>query len=168
MIGWSFGGVIAFEVARQLIASGVHVPGVVLIDSPHPRTHTPLSDEVLKAAFSQSIKTRAMELARTQMQHAMEALVNYDHNLSPAKHVLPSKAVMLRSRDGFHPAKSISQSDVFLAERSDPTTIVAEWEDILGCRVPVLDIPGNHFEPFESRYVSHSRMFCKTLADIGD
>ena len=37
--GFSFGGVIAFEVARKLDASGAKVPLVVLIDSRVPRRH---------------------------------------------------------------------------------------------------------------------------------
>ena len=153
--GWSIGGVIAFEVARQLIASGVQVPALVLIDSPHPRTTTPLSNDVINAAFSHSTKSRAVDLARTQIQFATQALVNYNPDSSPAKDVTPPRAVMLRSREGFAMAKGNSQSDSFLADRRDPATMVAEWEAALGSKVPVLDIPGNHFEPFEPKNVSH-------------
>lgn len=28
------------------------------------------------------------------------------------------------------------------------------WEMVTGARVPVIDVPGNHFEPFEMRNVS--------------
>lgn len=156
-VGWSIGGVIAFEVARQLIASGINVRGLVLIDSPHPETTTPLSQEVIDAAFStKTSPTRAMELARSCIQHATAALVEYDPLASPAKTVLPKKAVMLRSREAFN-VQNVdfsSQSGKFLAERGDPATMVQEWERLLGTKVPVLDIPGNHFEPFDPRYVS--------------
>lgn len=165
--GWSIGGVLAFEVARQLIASGVRVPGVLLIDSPHPQTTTPLSDDVINAAFTtnKSSPSRAMELARTQIQFATRSLVEYDPSTSPAKNARPPKAVMLRSREAFRVKTTdlTSQSDAFLAERSDPATMVAEWESILGCKVPVLDIPGNHFEPFDPRHVSPAldpHLFC--------
>ncbi|EKM53833.1 uncharacterized protein PHACADRAFT_260377 [Phanerochaete carnosa HHB-10118-sp] len=154
--GWSIGGVIAFEVARQLIASGTSVPGLVLIDSPDPETTTALSDEVLDAAFStKSSPSRAMELARLSIQHATAALVDYDPWSSPARHVLLAKAVILRSREGFFVknAKLGVQPDAFLGDRASPETIIRGWEKILGIRVPVLDIPGNHFEVFDRRYV---------------
>ena len=63
---------------------------------------------------------------------------------------------MLRSREAFN-VQNVdfpSQSGKFLAERGDPATMVQEWERLLGTKVPVLDIPGNHFEPFDPRYVS--------------
>ena len=165
-LGWSIGGVIAFEVARRLIASGVNVPGLVLIDSPHPDTDTPLSNDVLDAAFStRGNPSRAVELSRSSIQHATAALVKYDPSSSPAKHASPKKAVMLRSREPFR-VKSTnpkSQSDAFLAERRDPTTIIAGWESILGTKVPVLDIPGNHFEPFDPRHVSCSSCFMSVI-----
>ena len=152
--GWSLGGVIAFEVSRQLIASGITVPGIVLIDSPHPRTDVPLSDDVINKAFAQNLPSRASELVRKQMHFATRALVEYNPDRSPAKHVTPPKAVMLRSKESFHPATGNSKSDAFLADRRDPLTVTAEWKAILGRDIPVLDIPGNHFQPFEPHNVS--------------
>jgi thioesterase domain-containing protein len=156
-LGWSIGGAIAFEVARQLIASGISVPGLVLIDSPHPETTTPLSVDVLNTAFStKKSSSRVVELARSSIQYATAALVEYNPSSSPAHNILPRKAVMLRSCEAFN-VKGLnpsSQSDAFLTERSDPATVIQGWEKLLGTTVPVLDIPGNHFEPFDPRYVS--------------
>lgn len=45
--GWSFGGVVAFEAARVLQAEGHAVAGVVLIDSPPPFNHKPLSTAII-------------------------------------------------------------------------------------------------------------------------
>jgi pimeloyl-ACP methyl ester carboxylesterase len=47
--GWSFGGVVAFEAARVLMAGGYAVAGVVLIDSPPPIDHKPLSANIIDA-----------------------------------------------------------------------------------------------------------------------
>ncbi|KAI1082132.1 polyketide synthase [Whalleya microplaca] len=48
--GWSFGGVVAFEAARILMSQGeLRVKGVVLIDSPPPVGHIPLSDSIIHA-----------------------------------------------------------------------------------------------------------------------
>lgn len=45
--GWSFGGVVAFEAARVLQAEGHAIAGVVLIDSPPPINHKPLSAAII-------------------------------------------------------------------------------------------------------------------------
>ncbi|KAH9991309.1 hypothetical protein BJV77DRAFT_962951 [Russula vinacea] len=49
-IRWSFGGIVAFEVARHLLKADVAVKGVVLIDSPSPLDHVPLSDALIESA----------------------------------------------------------------------------------------------------------------------
>lgn len=50
--GWSFGGVVAFEVARRLVARGHQVIGTVLIDSPAPWKHQPLSPAIIDAVLA--------------------------------------------------------------------------------------------------------------------
>lgn len=154
-VGWSVGGVIAFEVARHLMLSGVSIEGVILIDSPHPYTSTPLTDDIIDCAFSKHAVTgsRAVELAKTQMKHATRALVLYDPDNSPALSSNLTKAVMLRSREAFMPAGTIV-ADKFLSDRDDSNVLCAGWERALGYAPTVLDIPGNHFEPFEPQYVS--------------
>ncbi|GBE80926.1 Orsellinic acid synthase [Sparassis crispa] len=152
--GWSFGGVLAFEVARQLIRSGIRVPGIVLIDSPHPLTKSPLPDSLIENVIGGKGSTNKLtELVRAQMRHATRALISYDLSQSPASGVLPPKAVMLRSQEAFSLPSVETESAAFLAERGDPASSVAQWEKVLGVSVPVIDIPGNHFEPFEPRYV---------------
>ncbi|OBZ65138.1 Conidial yellow pigment biosynthesis polyketide synthase [Grifola frondosa] len=129
--GWSFGGVIAYEAARQLIAAGVPVKGLVLIDSPHPLTSSALPDSLIDAVIGGvSANNKLTPLIITQMKNATRALVAYDPSSSP-----------LRSEK--------IQSLEFLGDRANPTQAVAEWESVLGSKVPVLDIPGNHFEVFE-------------------
>ncbi|EKM53805.1 uncharacterized protein PHACADRAFT_211448 [Phanerochaete carnosa HHB-10118-sp] len=77
--GWSVGRATAFEVARQLIASDISVPGLVIGDSLDPETSTAPSKKVLNGAFpTKSLPGRAMELARLSIRHATVALVDYD------------------------------------------------------------------------------------------
>ncbi|KAJ3549836.1 hypothetical protein NM688_g5137 [Phlebia brevispora] len=151
--GWSVGGVIAFEVARQLISSSVRVAGLVLIDSPPPQTKAPLSSDVLATLFAHKSPSPIARLARTQIEFATEALVEYTPYLSPAKHTIPQKAVMLRCREPFSVGPCRTESDLFLSRRGDDATFVAEWEALLGYRIPTLDIPGNHFEPFDWQHI---------------
>lgn len=155
-VGWSVGGVIAFEVARHLMMSGVSIEGLILIDSPHPYTSTPLTSDIIDSAFAKhtSSSSRAVELAKTQMKHATRALVLYDPDHSPALSSNVPKAVMLRSREAFMPSGTVVE-DKFLSDRDDSSVLYAGWERALGYAPTVLNIPGNHFEPFEPQYVSH-------------
>lgn len=125
-----------------------------MIDSPDPSTSTPLSEDVLSAIFANHSNSRAIELAKMQMRHSTRALVEYNPFNSTVKDFLPAKAVMLRSREAFCANGSSIGSDVFLNSREDPSTMLAGWERILCTQIPVLDIPGNHFQPFDRPYVS--------------
>ncbi len=153
--GWSVGGVIAFEVVRQLMSAGIIVKGLILIDSPHPHTSTPLTDDLIDFVFSTRAagSSRTAELARTQMKHATRALVAYNPDKSPAQSYMPQKTAYLRSREAFKPGDLIVQ-DRFLSDRDDTVSMCAGWESALGHAPMIMDIPGNHFEPFEPHHVS--------------
>ncbi|OAA52231.1 Beta-ketoacyl synthase [Beauveria brongniartii RCEF 3172] len=58
--GWSFGGVVAFEAARILMSRGHRVKGVVLIDSPPPIDHIPLSESIISAVTAQPAEKDAV------------------------------------------------------------------------------------------------------------
>lgn len=157
-VGWSFGGVVAFEVARMLIVNGTPVHGLVFIDSPYPQMGVHLPEAIISAVVGAKVHNpRHAELVRLQMRYASKALLEYDPRSSLASHVAPPKAVMLRSQDGYgyniDTADSETATARFLTDRRDPATSVAGWEELLGSSVPVLDIPGNHFQPFEPENV---------------
>ncbi|WP_437819707.1 amino acid adenylation domain-containing protein [Sorangium sp. So ce1078] len=52
LAGWSLGGVLAFELARQLARAGREVPLVALIDSRPPGVAPPLDERTLVAGFA--------------------------------------------------------------------------------------------------------------------
>jgi amino acid adenylation domain-containing protein len=58
--GWSLGGVVAFEMARQLEAQGETIAALVLIDSQAPRPGAaPPDEETLRAAFADDLARSA-------------------------------------------------------------------------------------------------------------
>ena len=90
------------------------------------------------------------------MRRATLALVEYDHTKSSAKEAKIEKAVMLRSKEGVKlPSPYQAESTEWLADRRDSSKAVAGWEEVIGTQIPVLDIPGNHFEPFQPQNVSN-------------
>ncbi|KAI9672396.1 MAG: Type I Iterative PKS [Caeruleum heppii] len=146
--GWSFGGVVAFEMANQLHRMGKQVKGVVMIDSPCPINHKPLPASVIAHITRSNVKSgaaREMErLIAAQFQNNTSMLVQY--NPSPAR--CPIKLMMLRSREGFHSEKISGIPNPWLDDRSRRSDAVNEWETLTGRKIPVMDIPGTHFEAF--------------------
>ncbi|RPB02892.1 ketoacyl-synt-domain-containing protein [Choiromyces venosus 120613-1] len=152
--GWSYGGVVAFEAGRQLLQAGKKVTGVVLIDSPCPINHQGLPSEVI-AAVSKSTQSgpgsrqKIEQLIKSQFEANTRNLVNYN----PAPSDKNPKLILLRSREGFSTRSLNCQSHAWLEDKSDPSAATAGWEELVGSRVPVIDIPGNHFEPFDNKNV---------------
>lgn len=54
--GWSFGGAVAFEMARQWRAEGRDVPGLLLIDAPAPLGHAEVDDETAQQWFLRDVR----------------------------------------------------------------------------------------------------------------
>ena len=92
-LGWSFGGVLAFEASRQLRKAGIVVKGVILIDSPFPIGHQALPSEVIsyivkKPANGRGVISEAARKARgivqSQFQRHARMLEQYDPEASAA------------------------------------------------------------------------------------
>lgn len=162
-IGWSFGGIVAFEVARQLLASDVVVKGVVLIDSPSPLNHTPLSDELIDSIVNigdpkLASSNHMNSLVKRQFQMNSQMLLNY----SPAAETGPiPQLVLLRSREDYSPSGG-PEIPEWLSRGRKLVPAVAGWENIVGVPVKCIDIEGNHFQPFQSPYVRASPIFPPT------
>ena len=167
--GWSFGGVLALEVARGLITTGIKVKGLILIDSPAPQTKSaipdPLIDEVATKAMARNgTSPRTVTLVQEQMRYATHALVNYEPTQSAPTLKRELRAVYLRSLKG----NAIPQNagDVlvdprvraFFTKTGDEWTIPM-WEEVLGGKMLTFDIPGDHFGVFDIDNVIYRNAF---------
>ncbi|KAL1669600.1 hypothetical protein GGF50DRAFT_110300 [Schizophyllum commune] len=146
--GWSFGGVVAYEAACLLAAQGVAVRGVILIDSPGPSGHVPLSPEVIEVAIGLNAGVGAKTLRpllEAQFARNARLLAEYE----PARDRTEPRLAFLRCRDGFSSPSLTEDVPRWLADRSDDDQeIVGAWEEHVGAPMKVWDIPGHHFEPF--------------------
>ena len=85
LIGYSFGGVIAYEIARQVVASGEHVSFLGLLDTPAPGFVFPLSVRLrMHAANAAQLRRMLAEfrarswLSRgTYLRHAVPAITRH-------------------------------------------------------------------------------------------
>ncbi|EPQ54389.1 polyketide beta-ketoacyl-synthase [Gloeophyllum trabeum ATCC 11539] len=152
--GWSFGGVAAFEIARQLLRKGVPVKGVLLIDSPSPVNHVPLSQSLIEAVVNLDARGANSDIGRlvkAQFEKNSALLGKYDP-VSAGGPFPP--LVLLRSREGFNPSGVKEPVPTWLADRSNAQQAVAGWEGLVGATVKSIDIPGNHFEPFHASNIA--------------
>ncbi|KAK7966407.1 type I iterative polyketide synthase [Apiospora aurea] len=142
--GWSFGGVVAFEAARQLMDDGFDVKGLLLIDSPIPIDHEPLPNEVISQVI------RGNSALEEEFQFNASLLGDYCPTPLPSTAQACFRTVMLRSGDLFDTETLCGVRYDWLSSQASRGAAVGAWEELVGGPVEVMPIPGNHFEPFSN------------------
>ncbi|KAF9565096.1 polyketide beta-ketoacyl-synthase [Agrocybe pediades] len=145
------GGVVAFEVAMQLLFRSFTVQGVILLDSPSPFDHVPLPpalvERVLDAAGN--IEPRFRNFCKLQFMTNAKLLAEY----KPSSTNLHSKlrVAFLKSKDPYN------EDDVdipaWLSDRNENMDISQGWQRMLDMPLHMLSIPGHHFQAFDPRNV---------------
>lgn len=139
------------------------VKGVVLIDSPSPLNHTPLSDEFIDSIVNigdlkLASSNRMSFLVKRQFQTNSQMLLKY----SPTAGTGPiPQLVLLRSREDYSPSGG-PEIPEWLSRGRNHVSAVAGWEEMVGIPVKCIDIEGNHFQPFQSPYVRIGPIFSPT------
>ncbi|KAM3420466.1 hypothetical protein BST61_g3735 [Cercospora zeina] len=161
--GWSFGGIIAFEAARKLQSNrSTNTLGVVMIDPPQPKDHKPIARETIEVAMDATLQlSKPRSKAAADFEAAIGALT-IRNNLRraallskyrpSAKGALP-RIVLLRSSEGLNLGMDGLPENEWLHDRSDPSICTRAWEELVGGSIDVLDIPGDHFTPFEKENI---------------
>ncbi|KIJ60216.1 polyketide synthase [Hydnomerulius pinastri MD-312] len=149
--GWSFGGVVAFEIARVLTAHGLDVKGVVLLDSPHPPTTVMLSASIIDYVTGRE-EQKVDSLMGPLIKYQFEGNTQLLRAFVPVKQQTGLPLAFLRSTEGFCPP-GVKDIPLWFSERDNPQSTVSPWEALVGRHVKVWDIPGHHFEPFSSTNV---------------
>ncbi|KAI1769355.1 putative polyketide synthase [Hypoxylon sp. FL1150] len=152
--GWSFGGVVAFEVARRLAAQGHSVIGVVLIDAPAPLNHQPLSSRIIEAVTCQgrlpSTETGREFRALTKRSFASCTSLLAAFEPESADTLPMPRVFLLRSREGWQdPSNPHTIENDWLQNRCSPRGALNSWEAVTGSKVAWVDIPGDHFHVFD-------------------
>ena len=157
--GWSFGGVVAHEMAVELRRRGLVVQGILLIDSPNPAAaRRPLSEPLIDAVVNSerldgrnasSGDSRLRKLVKDQFRINSQLLGEY----RPESCGSGDPVVFLRSKEGFNPSSVMDIPGWLKDRRDDSGEMISEWESIAGVRVRVIDIPGNHFQAFDASNV---------------
>ncbi|KAH9896595.1 ketoacyl-synt-domain-containing protein [Cubamyces lactineus] len=172
---WSFGGVVAFEMASHLSRAGIVIKGLVLIDSPSPQTKGLLPDGFIDTIMRRPLGSSSDNVhdahhgpsARrstftAQMRCASRALAAYIPPVSIQTQDARRRVVYMRATD---PAEVLlrdamkgldEHSRAFFTDKANDEWTLCSWEEVLGATLQVLDIPGNHFSVFDRDNVSVS------------
>ncbi|KAJ5119305.1 hypothetical protein N7448_009974 [Penicillium atrosanguineum] len=149
--GWSFGGILAHEVAQQLDKKGHTTVAVILIDSPCPLNHQSLPSQMVDYILGPKKWPQTMfNNISSQFHSHAQFLADY----SIQKPIpLARKYVMLHSKEVFHTTRLCGVSYPWLESQQYRALELRQWESLLNRPLIVYDIPGNHFEPFNSENV---------------
>ncbi|KAG0708446.1 putative polyketide synthase [Suillus ampliporus] len=153
--GWSFGGVVAFETAKRLAQHGRRVHGIILIDSPCPGKHVPLSPSVIEhimKSHSGGCDSGTMSLVEKQFRESSRLLSVY---LPSCEEKFKFPIVLLRSSEGFAPPGLNGVPD-WLQHRENEDVVVSDWEALTQSAVKAWSIPGDHFAPFDPENVERT------------
>jgi iterative type I PKS product template protein len=173
LAGWSAGGVLAYEMTRQLIAKGEKVEKLLLLDSP-----SPVGLEALPPMFHQYCKDigllgtdSTIKLPDWLLPHfasTVRELTNYSESLGDASQIDVSQmppTVCIWARDGivhketdkkpdWDPSVRMPNSmDWLVNNRSNLGP--CGWEKLVGNNVKCLSMPGNHFTMMRAPLVSY-------------
>ncbi|PCD27864.1 hypothetical protein FGRA07_03003 [Fusarium graminearum] len=148
LCGWSFGGVVAFEVARLLFLRGIEVRGLVLIDSPSPINHEPLPAPIISSITRSTGRSESTNALEEEFLFNASLLGRYKPERLSLTTGRTLKTVMLQSKDTLDTEALCGVRYDWLSRQDVRDAAIAEWESLVGGPVQVVPIAGNHFEPF--------------------
>ena len=154
LVGYSFGGLLAYEIAVQLQKMGHLVPLLVLIDSESPLSRAPKS---WKGNFFKCFRRNILHPANLWLRHASKlAICRY--------YILTNKPIPIERRNNYiwlkytaftrkySPSKFNGEILFFKSTENPDLHGLMGW-GTLADNIKVIDIQGNHLEVFigESR-----------------
>lgn len=159
LAGWSHGGVLAFETARQHAAAGGTPPHVLLIDCAYANDQSPLEEEVIQRLFIHSLARQAGAAGgtvRAATKSAGPGLADVREVLAAAG--VPTAFTDAELADGYARYRSCQQGlrayrppgsydgDVTLMVTEFADTIERRWAAVVNGRFRAVRLPGDHFD----------------------
>jgi amino acid adenylation domain-containing protein len=162
--GWSMGGVVAFEMARQLRAEGEEVAGLSLIDSKAPTSEAHIDETSLLVGFAQNIGLRGgnvdvspEKVAELNTEEKLALILNR----AKQEHLLPLEVELadiqryfnvyranMRALTSYSPQAQRVRITLFKAAEhamQNGKDGALGWDALTEEKVEVCVIPGNHY-----------------------
>ncbi|MGH3681953.1 MAG: alpha/beta fold hydrolase, partial [Natronosporangium sp.] len=153
--GWSMGGLVAYEMAQQLVAAGEQVGLLVLVDTPTPELIGELPDQA--AALARVLdgvvpvdlgRLRAMP-ARERLRYVLaeaerRQVVPPGMDRDRAEHLFEVFAAHIEAVRRYQPRPFGGPVRLLRAIHSEVTAPDYGWGELLTGRWETIDVPGNH------------------------
>ncbi|MEW1824193.1 amino acid adenylation domain-containing protein [Streptomyces sp. NPDC088196] len=159
--GWSFGGVVAFEMAARLERAGRQVAALVLLDSPVPGSADLVGDEDVLSRFGADAGLSSQQMDTLDDNALIAALVRRSHQDGRLPDRIESTAVrrmveVARANGvaaGRYRPTAVLDADVHLITVSEshptlksPDVDPAAWRALTRGTVATVPVPGNHHD----------------------
>lgn len=164
--GWSLGGFLSLEVARQLAFDpAIQVTGIVMIDSPYHRRTGGSGATYSSAGFDtdEEGKTPNQILAQRAMTEARRMMPSWWIPRWEEQYAKERPRIILLRAEEPVPVKEDEGESMIDIFRGDPKLGWDEHEDDM--LEMVVDIPGNHFTLAELQYVSDTSAALKRVCE---
>ena len=165
VLGWSSGGLLALEIARQLQEQGKSVSFVGMVDSQIPdssRFDYTLDNLIyLQDKSTQALQQHPLFLMLEELGHStLSSAAQINHFIRITKY--------LRKLEGVHlPVMPIGPVHLFVAEDSSAIDggdkLPSDWQSFSGVNMHIHTAPGNHYTVFQKGNVG---MFAAKLLNI--
>ncbi|KAG4435352.1 hypothetical protein IFR05_009175 [Cadophora sp. M221] len=173
LVGWSMGGIFAYEVAHQLLDAGEKIQMLMFIDSPCPRTLPPLPAPTLdileNAGLFDGMDKSGKGIPEETRQHFLASVRMLEHfePVPLAKDANIENVVAVWAKDGMLEGLSeekkigvnLSDNDIanearnwLFGVRSDYGP--AGWDKLVGRKVECNMVSGNHFSVVKAPHVN--------------
>jgi hypothetical protein len=126
---------------------------LILIDSPYPINHEPLPKQVIDRILRPNCTTDihdlpANDILLEEFQRNAALLGDYKPTELTGSKAFGVPTVMLQSMDTFDTVTQCGVEYPWLSSQSARDDAVTSWEVLIGDKLEVYSIPGNHFEAF--------------------
>lgn len=170
--GWSLGGLVAYDMARMLVARGRHVPVLALLDASPPRANRALDRTGMLRAFAEhaGLPVRAVEAAMRDpadrdADDRLAPLLEEAHELGTVGPDIRAEALgrqvnvfraHLDAVDRYVPARYPGRLELFEASERPAGASERErgWERLAEGGVARHAVPGGHYEMVRPPHVT--------------
>lgn len=142
--GWSFGGLVAYEIARKLASEGREVGPLLLIDTPLPGSGS-IDDAVVAAEFDAELRRMLGTDGITAAERAARFEVFLAHS---------------RAQVTYQPPSQVSNDLVVIARRDNHDA--PRWQTHTTGRLRLRRLPADHYDLMRAPHVGAIARFVKT------
>ncbi len=154
--GMSFGGLVAFEMARQAVAAGIEVPFLALLDTdlsevlPGRKPAPPSPRARLLGALRRFVGDRLGRIRRRlrHLRSGRDAAAKPNEYQGFSRVLRANEAALARYRPGPYAGRVT----YFKASPWDPA-VFPEFSALTGCELAIVPVPGDHLSQLEPPHV---------------